>query len=121
MQHCHLIRLEIFGMFDCHGWNMAFDHQAERLNGIYDFGDSGFGPLHLEFMTVGKIAHDLALRVTDLYEVATGRVLDKQRIGILSGMNRIIEIAEQSGNTETALEMVESALKWLDELQAGEV
>jgi hypothetical protein len=112
---------EIFGMFDCHGWNMAFDHQAQRLNGLYDFGDCGFGPLHLEFMTVGKVAHTLALRVAGFYGDATGRVLDTQRIRILSGMNRIIEITEESGNMDTPPEKVETALKWLEETQASGV
>ena len=36
----------VYGFFDGHGWNMAFDHARGRLNGIFDFGDSGFGPLH---------------------------------------------------------------------------
>src|SRR5690606_4328292 len=40
----------VFGFFDGHGWNMAFDHQAGRLNGLYDFGDAGFGPVHREFI-----------------------------------------------------------------------
>lgn len=36
----------IFGFFDGHGWNMAFDSEAGRLNGVYDFADAGIGPLH---------------------------------------------------------------------------
>jgi hypothetical protein len=33
---------ETYGFFDGHGWNMAFDAGRERLNGVYDFGDSGW-------------------------------------------------------------------------------
>ncbi|MBN0217560.1 phosphotransferase, partial [Pseudomonas aeruginosa] len=40
----------IFGFFDGHGWNMAFDSEAGRLNGVYDFADAGIGPLHQEFI-----------------------------------------------------------------------
>lgn len=39
-----------YGFFDGHGWNMAFDHDSNRLNGIYDFADSGFGQLHQDFI-----------------------------------------------------------------------
>jgi hypothetical protein len=32
---------EVYGFFDAHGWNMAFDRDAMRLRGIFDFADSG--------------------------------------------------------------------------------
>jgi Ser/Thr protein kinase RdoA (MazF antagonist) len=41
---------EVYGFFDAHGWNMAFDHRKGRLKGIFDFADSGFGPPHREFV-----------------------------------------------------------------------
>jgi hypothetical protein len=107
---------DTFGMFDCHGWNMAFDHQAQRLNGLYDFGDSGFGAVHLDFMTVGKIAHDLALRVADGYERVTGRSLDRRRIAILTGMNRILEVMENA-DTRASSDARTAALRWLDEIE----
>ena len=41
---------EVYGFFDAHGWNMAFDHREGRLKGIFDFADLGFGPPHREFV-----------------------------------------------------------------------
>lgn len=43
-----------FGFFDGHGWNMAFGHARSQLNGVYDFADSGVGPLHQEFITLAS-------------------------------------------------------------------
>lgn len=82
----------IFGFFDGHGWNMAFDHKTRRLNGVYDFGDAGFGPLHMEFVQPSWIARDHVARVMDEYERLTGRTLDRQRIALLSGVLRLSEL-----------------------------
>src|SRR5919106_64050 len=57
-----------YGFFDGHGWNMAFDHTTNRLNGVYDFADSGFGPLHQEFIYTNLIARDLTARIVAEYE-----------------------------------------------------
>ena len=46
-----------YGFFDGHGWNMAFDHSANRLNGIYDFSDFGTRAappgIHLSELDIG--------------------------------------------------------------------
>lgn len=83
----------IYGFFDGHGWNMAFDHARERLNGIYDFADSGFGPLHQEFIYSNWIAPDLTARIVAAYEALTGRPLDRGRVDLLSGVLRLSELA----------------------------
>ena len=31
---------DVYGFFDAHGWNMAFDHKQGRLNGIFDFASA---------------------------------------------------------------------------------
>src|SRR5690606_24687455 len=36
----------VLGYFDGHGWNMAFDHEAGVLRGLYDFADAGLGSRH---------------------------------------------------------------------------
>jgi hypothetical protein len=82
----------VYGFFDGHGWNMAFDHAAQRINGIYDFGDSGFGPLHREFVQPSLIGRDCARRIMDEYETLTGRRLDCERVAIMSGVLRISEL-----------------------------
>ena len=84
----------VFGFFDGHGWNMAFDRKKERLRGIYDFADSGFGPLHQEFIYSDLISPDLTERIVRAYEELTGRVLDRRRIDILSGYHHLSELAD---------------------------
>ncbi len=68
---------QTYGFFDGHGWNMAFDRVRGRLNGIYDFADSGFGPVHQEFIYSNFISPDLTERIAAAYEKASGRTLDK--------------------------------------------
>lgn len=85
----------IFGYFDGHGWNMAFDHAAKRLNGIYDMGDAGFGPLHAEFIAPNWIERDLTSRIAWRYERLTGRAVDPMRVETLTGAMRLSELAQQ--------------------------
>ncbi|MBB3657298.1 hypothetical protein FHX15_002530 [Rhizobium sp. BK650] len=87
-----------FGFFDGHGWNMAFDQAAGKLNGLYDFADSGFGPLHQEFIYSNFISPDLTARIVSAYETLTGRKLDRRRITILTGFHRLSELAELAGD-----------------------
>jgi len=87
-----------FGYFDGHGWNMAFDPAAQRLNGVYDFGDSGFGALQQEFIYSDMIAPDLTARIIARYETLTGRLLDRERIALLFAALRLTELAESAGD-----------------------
>lgn len=105
----------IYGFFDGHGWNMAFDHAAQRLNGIYDFGDSGFGDLHQEFIYSNFIGRDLTARIVAEYEALTGRALDSERIELLSGVLRLWELAENPTDVEHGPTM----LQWVADWAAG--
>jgi aminoglycoside phosphotransferase (APT) family kinase protein len=89
----------VYGFFDGHGWNMAFDHERRRLNGIYDFADSGFGPLHQEFVYPNLISPDLTARIVTEYETLTGRVLDRERINLLTGILHLTELAWEAEGT----------------------
>ncbi|BCW87321.1 hypothetical protein sos41_04500 [Alphaproteobacteria bacterium SO-S41] len=89
---------ETFGYFDGHGWNMAFDHARHRLNGLFDFGDSGFGAVHREFVYPGFVARDLAWRIADAYEPLSGRCLDRNRIETLTAVLRLDELAGAAGD-----------------------
>ncbi|PDT15218.1 aminoglycoside resistance protein [Rhizobium sp. J15] len=102
----------IYGFFDGHGWNMAFDHGQKRLNGIYDFADSGFGPLHQEFIYSNFISPDLTARIVSAYESLTGRRLDRRRIAILTGFHRLSELAELADDPANVEQMVRSAAAW---------
>jgi aminoglycoside phosphotransferase (APT) family kinase protein len=84
---------EVYGFFDAHGWNMAFEHKEGRLNGIFDFADSGFGPPHREFVQISLIDPELAARTAGAYETLTGRALDGNRIFLLTAAMRLSEFA----------------------------
>lgn len=101
-----------YGFFDGHGWNMAFDHARERLNGIYDFGDSGIGPLQQEFIYSDWISPDLTARIIAGYEALTGRHIDRERVKVLSGVLRLSELAEYADDPEHAPAMVQHVRDW---------
>lgn len=103
---------ETYGFFDGHGWNMAFDHAAGRLNGIYDFADSGFGPLHQDFIYTNFISPDLTARIADGYERLTGRTLDRGRIHLLTGVHRLWELAALAEAPEHHATMIASVAAW---------
>jgi aminoglycoside phosphotransferase (APT) family kinase protein len=107
---------ETYGFFDGHGWNMAFDHAADRLNGIYDFADSGFGPLHQEFVYPGLIAADLVWRILPRYSTLTGRALDRDRVMTLIGAHRLFEIAQHHDDPANRPAMLASLDTWLADL-----
>jgi Phosphotransferase enzyme family len=89
-----------YGFFDGHGWNMAFDHASGTLNGIYDFADSGIGPLHQEFIYSSFIDEDLTLRIIDRYEALTGKAVDRRRVETLTGVYRLLELASAAEQPE---------------------
>lgn len=104
-----------YGFFDGHGWNMAFDHQQGRLNGIYDFADSGFGPLHQEFVYASLVSPDLARRIVAAYEAETGKRLDRHRIAILTGYHRLSELAAMADDPRHAPMMIGHVAAWMAE------
>ncbi len=83
----------VFGFYDGHGWNMAFDHQRGVLNGIYDFADAGIGPLQQDFIYSSFIDEDLTLRVIAAYGRITGKDIDRRRVDVLTGAYRLHELA----------------------------
>jgi len=103
---------ETYGFFDGHGWNMAFDHAAGTLNGLYDFADSGFGPLHQDFIYSNFISPDLTARMVDGYERITGRALDRARIHLLTGVHRLWELAALANSPEHHATMIDSIAAW---------
>lgn len=86
----------VYGFFDGHGWNMAFDHQAGRLNGVYDFADSGIGPLHQDFIYSNLVSPDLTERIISEYEGKTARHIDRARVDLLTGSHRLWELAMEA-------------------------
>ena len=102
----------VYGFFDGHGWNMAFDHARGRLNGIFDFADSGFGDLHQDFVYASFVSADLTRRVVDAYERLTARSLDRRRIAVLTGVLRLWELAEEADNPAACGTMLAAVEAW---------
>ena len=102
-----------YGFFDGHGWNMAFDHKAQKLNGIYDFGDAGLDELHQEFIYTSFISPDLTSRVIDNYERITGRQIDRERVSILTGVLLLTELAEMGDDPDYADTVLANVVTWL--------
>ncbi|WP_375449736.1 phosphotransferase family protein [uncultured Devosia sp.] len=105
---------EVYGFFDGHGWNMAFDHQRRRLNGIYDFADSGFGPLQQEFVYPSLVSHDLTARIIGEYEAMTGKALNRERINLLTGVLHLVEIAWALENPDMLATLLGFYRHWAD-------
>ena len=104
-----------YGHFDTHGWNMAFDHKTGRLNGVYDFADSGFGPLHQDFIYLNFIARDLTQRVVSRYCDVTGKQLDFRRIDQLTLVHRLVELAEDASIPEKMPQTLANFEAWMNE------
>jgi aminoglycoside phosphotransferase len=104
----------VFGYFDGHGWNMAFDFTTATLNGVYDFGDSGFGSRHRDLSYSNWISADLTLRIIDRYEILTGRTIDRDKVMLYSSALRLVELAEGFLSDDHA---VASVVHWVDELK----
>lgn len=102
----------IYGFFDGHGWNMAFDHEACCLNGVYDFADSGIGPLHQEFLYSSMISDDLTGRIISVYERESGRRIDRERVDLLTATHRLWELAMEAHLPGHVPGLVESIALW---------
>lgn len=101
-----------YGFFDGHGWNMAFDHEAQRLNGVYDFADLGFGPVHQDFVYSSLIAPELTWRIIDRYRHLTGTPIDIQRVRLLIGMHRLSDLAELADDPHYAAMLRDHLAVW---------
>lgn len=104
---------DVFGFFDGHGMNMAFDHGAGLLNGIYDFGDAGVAALHQEFIHGSITAPDLTARTIAAYEAITGRAICRHRVDLHEGMMRLTELAEDGEGHAYSPMIREATIRWL--------
>lgn len=103
---------DIYGFFDAHGRNMAFNHRLGVLNGIYDFADSGIGPLHREFVAPRFLGPDLVPHILREYAAITGRVPDADRIHMITGRHRLQEIVE-TDDPEIRPRMIAAFENWV--------
>lgn len=102
-----------YGFFDGHGWNMAFDHDSQVLNGIYDFADSGIGALTQDFIYSDFISTDLTDRIVARYSALTGRAIDRERVRLLSGVLRLSEFAQYADDPEIRKDRLTAIAEWV--------
>jgi hypothetical protein len=105
----------VYGFFDGHGWNMAFDHDAGLLNGVFDFADSGIGPLHQEFIYSNLVSPDLTSRIIDAYEHHTSCLIDRDRVQLLTGVHRLWELAAEAHLPDHVPALVRSIESWAEQ------
>ncbi len=104
----------VFGYFDGHGWNMAFDFTTATLNGVYDFGDCGFGSRHRDLSYSNWISADLTLRIIDRYEDLTRHKVDREQVMLYTSALRLAELA---GGFLSDAQAVANVVHWADELK----
>ena len=91
---------DVFGYFDGHGWNMAFDHERGVLNGVYDFADAGIGPRSRDFTYSNLTSGHLTDRLLAAYERRTGRVIDRRVVAVRTAVQMLAELAEPDAEIE---------------------
>jgi Phosphotransferase enzyme family len=83
----------VFGHFDIHSANVAFDIEAGKLIGVYDFADARIDDAYKEFASISWISFDLVKNIVALYNgrnkksIAWDRVLTEivvSRVNYLS-------------------------------------
>ncbi len=84
----------VFGYFDAHGWNMAFDREARRLVGLFDFGDAAIGDVHGELAPLHMVSNDLVRRAARRYERTTGRSMDLARVDLCSTICELCDLQD---------------------------
>ncbi|ODT17063.1 MAG: hypothetical protein ABS35_26700 [Kaistia sp. SCN 65-12] len=104
----------VYGYFDGHGWNMAFDHETGMLNGVFDFADSGFGSRHRDLSYSNWISADLTLRIIDRYEELARIKVNRDLVMLYSSALRLAELAENFLPDEQATANV---VDWVAELK----
>jgi hypothetical protein len=105
----------VFGYFDGHGWNMAFDHVTGMLNGVYDFADSGFGSRHRDLSYSNWISADLTLRIISRYEEFSRVAVNRDLVMLYTSALRLAELAEGVLPDEQG---VANVTNWVAELKA---
>lgn len=106
----------IFGYFDGHGWNMAFDHENGLLNGVYDFADAAIGPRSREFTYSSLTSPDLTERIIGAYERLTGFEVDRQVVALRMTIQNLSELAEMDETDAAGFALGVAA--WLDHVEA---
>lgn len=104
----------VFGYFDGHGWNMAFDPVTGLLNGVYDFADSGLGARHRDLSYSNWVSPDLTLRIIARYEELTRRAVNRDLVMLYTSALRLAELAKGDLDIDVALDNVVRWARYID-------
>jgi aminoglycoside phosphotransferase (APT) family kinase protein len=74
----------VFGHFDTHNHNIAFDTELGSIVGVFDFGDARIDDRAAEFQSLNQIAPDLTARTLAAYEEDTGISVDHDAVQMCS-------------------------------------
>ena len=110
----------VYGYFDGHGWNMAFDHATGMLNGVFDFADSGFGSRHRDLSYSNWISADLTTRIIDRYEVLARRTVNRELVTLYTSALRLAELAAGDLPEDVAVGNVVDWAKTVEKLAASQ-
>jgi len=105
----------IYGYFDGHGWNMAFDRATGVLNGVYDFADSGLGARHQDLSYSDWISRDLTRRIIARYQRITGLSIDRDRVMAYSQALRFVEFADAVKGRDDVADRLAALEAWFAE------
>lgn len=105
----------VFGYFDGHGWNMAFDHARGVLNGVYDFADAGLGSRTEDLNYSSFISADLTERIVAAYEKHTGLAIDRREVALHTAVQRLAELGEEQ---KAPAWFLVNVVQWHDYMQS---
>lgn len=88
---------------DLHTDNMAFDVNAKKLNGVFDFGDSMIGDVNMDFYPLYKFDPYFMKAVAEKYQELTGRKLNLRRMVIYGRVNELSDLAELIDQPESTV------------------
>ena len=112
----------VFGYFDAHGWNMAFNQEKGELIGVYDFADSGIGDVHQDFHPMNTISQDLVTRVVHKYEVLQGRTINISKVNFYTVLAEYSDFFEVAKGQQTLMEKglehhIQQLKRWEKEIE----
>ena len=84
----------VFLYNDLHTENMAFDAEAKRLNGVFDFGDVRVEDVCMDFCHLYKFDPGLMKAVAEKYGELTGRRLSLRRMVMHGRIQELADLAE---------------------------
>lgn len=93
----------VFLYNDLHTENMAFDAEAKKLNGIFDFGDTMIGDINMDFSPLYRFDPYFMKAVAENYQKLTNRTLNLRRMIVYGRINELSDLTEFIDQPESAV------------------